>query len=308
MSNVITTGSSPKALREGIRTWFNVGYNQNPLYVEKLFDKVKSTRAYEEDVSLASFTLAVEKPEGGQIAYQSEKQGILVRTQHKGYALGFIITHEAKVDNKYAEVFTDRTARLGRAFRETKEITGHAIYNNAFSAVRSTGDGVALCSTSHPLAYGGTWSNRLASDADFAETSLETMLIQISKAKDDEGHQIALKAKRLIIPSELQFEAQRVLKSQLSTTIVSSTNTNAINAFNNLGIDVVSSPYLTDADAWFLMTNTQTGKGLVHFVREEISFNKDVDTSNTLDEYNNAYERYSFNWIDPRHLYGTTGA
>jgi hypothetical protein len=150
---------------------------------------------------------------------------------------------------------------------------------------------------------GGAWSNELNPSADFSEASLEDLAIQIMNATNPRGLKISLMPKRLILPTGLVFEAERVLKSQLQ----SDTANNAINALKSKGIipEIAVNHYLTDPDAFFIKTNAP--QGLTKFVREGVEFTQDndFDTENAKAK---VYFRESFTWGDPRTLYGSAGA
>ena len=80
---------------------------------------------------------------------------------------------------------------------------------------------------------------KLSTAADLSETSLEQALIDIAAFVDERGLKIALQGKKMIIPKELQFTAERIMKSPLSTTAGGSNAfaKNDINAMMNMGYD-----------------------------------------------------------------------
>ncbi|MGH2568192.1 MAG: Mu-like prophage major head subunit gpT family protein, partial [Bacteroidota bacterium] len=222
---------------------------------------------------------------------------------HITYALGYIVTWEELHDNLYMEISKRRSSANAFSMRQTKETVGANFYNRAFNASFPMADGVAVISASHPLIGGGTFSN-LAS-GDLSEAALEDICIQIYGATNDEGLRIALQPKSLIIPRQLWFKANRILKSVLQND----TANNAVNVLklvNSFPEGIKMNQYLTDPDAWFVRTQVSEG-GLVHFNRNSIEFvqDNDFDTRNAK-----AYsiERYSFGIADPRALYGSAGA
>lgn len=302
----INTGSFAKALLPGINKWFGESYKERPLQFPSLFDKETSTMAFEEEVGVSGFGLAALKPEGNPIGYDTAKQGFINRYTHKTYALGFIVTEEAMEDNQYnISVLGKRDARaLGFSMRQTQETLGANIYNRAFTAGYTFGDGTILCNSAHPLAAGGTFSNVPAVAADLSEAALEQACIDISGFVNDRGLVIAVMPKTLIIPKELVFEAERILKS----TLQNDTANNAINALRSTGMfsgGVKVNHYLTDPDAWFIRTDCPDG--MKYFERSALKYgaDNDFDTSNL--KYKASF-RMSFGNTDPRGIYGSAGA
>jgi hypothetical protein len=300
---VITSGNHPKALWPGINAWFGLSYNKHPLEWTDIFEEKSSDKSYEEQVEATGFGLAPVKPEGSAVSYDSHAQGPTTRYTNVTYALGFIVTEEEEDDNLYAELAKSRAESLAFSHRTTKEIVHANVLNRAFNSSYLGGDGLEMCSTAH-VTLDGTQSNELATAADFSEASLEDLLIQISQAKNTRGLQIALVGQKLIVPPALMFEAQRVLKSELRVD----TANNDVNAVKSMGLlpgGFAVNHYLTDSDAWFVLTNAP--RGLQSFKRKALAFVKDSDFD-TSNKKHKAAERYSVGWTDWRGIYGTPGA
>lgn len=301
---LINSGSFAKALWPGINKWYGKAYGEFSTEYTSLFDTNTSDKRYEEEVGITSFGLASVKDEGSGFSYDSEQQAFTTRYVHITYALGFIVTREAFEDDQYDVVGKRRAQGLAFSMRQTKEIVAANVYNRAFTSGYTGGDGSILCVSTHPNKAGGTWSNTLTTAADLSEASLEQACIDISKYTNDRGLKIAVMPKTLIIPTDLEFEANRILKTQYRV----GTGDNDINALNMMGKfpgGIVVNHYLTDTDAWFLRTNTPDG--MKHFVRRAPQFgvDNDFDTENAKFK---ATERYSFGWTDPRGIFGTPGA
>jgi len=302
MSGIISTGNFPKALWPGVKKWYGQEYSDYPVQFDKLFDKSTSDRAWEEIVGTSGLGLAVVKAEGGAVTYDSEQQGFTSRFQHVNYALGFIITQEMMEDDQYMLVGERRSKALARSMRQTKEINGANVYNRAFNSSYTGGDGVCMVSASHPNIAGGTWSNKITTAADLSEAALEQAVIDIQGYTDDRGLLIAVTPKALIIPRQLAFEAQRILKSDGRV----GTDNNDPNVLKMMGSipQVVVNQFLTDSDAWFIRTSED---GLHYFERKADTFaqDNDFDTENAKFK---ASGRYSFGWSDPRSIYASAGA
>lgn len=306
---VITTASFAKDLWPGVNKWYGDEYNQFPVEWDKLFEKNTSRRAFEEDVGGSYFGLASVKTEGESVIYDSARQGFTSRYQHVVYGLGFVITREAFDDDQYDVVGKLKAKSLAFSMRQTKEIVGANVFNRAFSTSYLGGDGASLVasaggggSTSHPNVAGGTFTNGVAVAVDLSEAALEQACIDIADFKNDRGLKIAVRPRKLVIPKELMFEATRILKTD--GQVYSADNT--LNAIKTMGMipEVVVNHYLTDTDAWFILTDVKDG--LKYFERngDEFTMDEDWDTENA--KYK-ARSRYSFGWTDPRGIYASPG-
>lgn len=301
--SIINSGSFAKALWPGVNAWYGKAYNEYATEHDKLFDKFTSNRAFEEDVGVSSFGLAVQKSEGSPISYDNERQAFITRYQHVVYALGFIITREMMEDDQYDIVGQRKAQGLAFSMRQTKEVVAANVYNRAFTAGYVGGDGVTLMSASHPTLAGGAWSNQISTAADLSEAALEQACIDIAGFTNDRGLLIAVKPKQLIIPRQLIFEAKRVLASDGRV----GTDNNDLNAIKTMGLipEVVTNHYLTDPDAWFVRTDVP--HGMKYFERRGDAFDMDNDWDTENAKFK-ATARYSFGWTDPRGLYGSAGA
>jgi hypothetical protein len=263
-----------------------------------------SDRKYEEDIGYSSFGLLQMKPEGSSIAYDSERQGFTTRYTHANYALGFIITRELYEDDQYDTVGKQKAQSLAFSVRQTQETLGASVFNNAFTAgTFAGGDGVALVSNVHPNVAGGTWSNRPTTYSDISEAAIEQACIDIAGYTNDRGLRIAVRPKKLVIPYQLGFEASRILKSEGRV----GTDNNDINVLKAMGLipEVVTSHYLTDSDAWFIVTDAPNG--LRYFERKAVSFDQDGDFDTDNAKYK-AQFRASWGFSDARGVYGNQGA
>ena len=299
----INTGSFAKALWPGVNAWYGKGYAEHTVEYTDLFDTFSSRKNFEEDVSITSFGQAPVKPEGQGVAYDTERQGFITRYSHVVRALGFIVTREMVEDDLYDVVAQKRARGLAFSMRQSKEVQAANVYNRAFNSSYAGGDGLELCSDAHVNISGGTWANELATSADLSEASLEQACIDIMKWTNDRGLQVSIMPECLIIPVDLAFEAERILKTPYR---VGSAD-NDINALYTMGKfpkGVKVNHYLTDGNAWFLRTNSP--EGMKHFQRRALQFtiDNDFDTENAKFK---ATERYSFGWTDPRGVYGSPG-
>ena len=299
----INTGSFAKDLYPGVNAWYGEKYAEYPVEHLDIFDKNTSGRAFEEDVGAAMFGLAPVKAEGTPINYDDAAQAFIDRYTHVTYALGFIVTQEMHDDGISMTVALRRASALAFSLRQTAETVGANILNRAFNASYTYGDGVELCSTAHVNQSGGTWRNELATATDLNEASIEQACIDIADFKNDRGLKIAVRPKKLVIPKELVFEAQRILESSLRPGVMD----NDLNALKSLGMipDIVVNHYLTDTDAFFIKTDCPDG--MKYFERKTPSFNTENDFDTTNAKFKASF-RGSWGCTDKRSIFGSPGA
>jgi phage major head subunit gpT-like protein len=293
-----------KELLPGLNALFGLEYAKYGEQHKEIYETETSERSFEEETKLSGFSAAPVKNEGAAIAYDNAQEAFTARYTHETIALGFSITEEAIEDNLYDSLSSRYTKALARGMAYTKQVKAAAILNTGFTAGVTYGDGVTLFSTAHPLISGGVNSNRPATAADLNETSLENAVIQIAAWTDERGLLIAAKPKKLVVPPALQFVATRLLETELRV----GTADNDINAIKNNGSipgGYTINNFLTDTNAWFLLTDVPNG--LKHFVRSPLanSMDGDFDTGNVRYK---ARERYSFGVSDPLGVYGSPGA
>ena len=292
-----------KELEPGLNALFGLEYKNYADEHAEIFDVENSDRAFEEEVMLSGFANASVKPEGSSVNYDTAQESFTARYTHETLALAFSITEEAIEDNLYDRLASRYTKALARSMANAKQVKAANVLNNAFDSSFTGGDGVELCSAVHPI-VAGTFKNELSTAADLNETSLEQALIDIAAMTDERGLKIAAKGVKMIIPSALQFTAERLMKSQGRT----GTADNDINAVASMGMvpqGYVVNNYLTDTDAFFIKTDVPNG--LKMFVRSPIktAMEGDFDTGNVRYK---ARERYSFGFSDPRGIFGSPGA
>jgi hypothetical protein len=296
----ITRSQLVKELEPGLNALFGLEYNRYDNEHSEIYATESSDRAFEEEVMLSGFAGAPVKQEGAMVVFDQANEAFTARYSHETIALAFAITEEAIEDNLYDKLAGRYTRALARSMSNTKQVKAAAVLNRAQVTTATGGDGVPLIANNHPLATGGTFSNVLAVAADLNETSLEQSLIDIAGFVDERGLKIALSGRKMIIPKELQFTAERIMKSPLR----SGTADNDINAIMNMGMVPEGyrvNHFLTDTDSFFLLTDVPNG--LKHFVRSPIktAMEGDFDTGNVRFK---ARERYSFGFSDPRCIFG----
>jgi hypothetical protein len=291
-----------KELEPGLNALFGLEYNNYENQHGEIFDTETSDRAFEEEVMLSGFGEAQVKSEGSAVAFDDANEHFTARYTHETIALAFSITEEAVEDNLYDSIAKRYTKALARSMAQTKQIKAANILNNAF-ATTTYGDGQFLIDNDHPTVAAGNQSNLLAA-SDLNETSLEASLIAIGKFQDERGFKIAARGMKLIIPSDLQFVAERLTKTANRV----GTSDNDINAVQSMGMmpqGFVVNNFLTDTNAFFIKTDVPNG--LKHFQRAALktAMEGDFDTGNMRYK---ARERYSFGASDWRGIFGSPGS
>ena len=293
-----------KELEPGLNALFGLEYKQYENQTTDIYTTESSDRAFEEEVMLSGFSQALVKPEGSGVAYDQAQETFTARYTNETIALAFAITEEAIEDNLYDRLASRYTKALARSMAQTKQVKGASPLNNGQpTGTFTSGDNVTLFNTSHPT-LAGTFSNTLATAADLNETSLEQALIDIAALTDERGLKIAAKGMKMIIPSALQFTAERLMASAGRV----GTADNDINAIKSLGMvpqGYSVNNYLTDTDAWFIKTDVPNG--MKHFERAPMTtkMEGDFDTGNVRYK---ARERYVFGVSDPRGIFSSPGA
>ena len=299
----ITRGQLVKELEPGLNALFGLEYNRYDNEHAEFYDVETSDRAFEEEVMLSGFGNAAVKAEGQGVTFDSANETFTARYTNETIALAFSITEEAIEDNLYDRLASRYTKALARSMSNTKQVKAANVLNNACDSSFAGGDGKELCATDHPI-VAGTFRNELSTSADLNETSLEQSLIDIAAFTDERGLKIAARGVKMIIPSELQFTAERLMKSAGRT----GTADNDINAIGSMGMipqGYTVNHFLTDTDAFFIKTDVPNGMKM--FVRSPVKTAMEGDFTTGNVRYK-ARERYSFGFSDPRGMFGSPGA
>lgn len=296
---VTNTAAIKSLLQPGLDAIFG-DYNDIPAQWSELFEKHTSDKYKEEDVEIKMLALAQLRSEGAATVYNDMGERYKYVYIHRGVGLGFVLTRTSLKDNLYKTKFGPNTRALKRSFMQTKEVYGAAVLNNGFDSTNFPGgDGVSLFSTSHP-SDGGSLTNTPVVQAELQETSLQDGIIGVRRFKDAAGLRVLVMPKKLIVATELQFTAERLLKTELRVGV----GDNDLNALRNMNVLPESyrvNDFLTNVKGWFVLTDCPDG--LKYFEREalETDMYTDFDTDNLKVK---GYERYSFGWSNWRAAWG----
>ena len=303
--------SRAQLLREllpGLNAIFGMSYNEYPMEYADIYTEYSSERSFEQDQKVTGFQSAPVKQEGAATLFDTAQEGYTSTYIMETISMGFALTQEAFEDNLYDSLSTRYSRELGRAMRNTKEVKAAAILNTGFTALASggygVGDGVPLYSTSHPQVAGPVISNRPSVAVDLNETSLEAAVIQIAKWTDDRGKLIQARVRKMIVPVDQQYVAIRVLETQLQPGTANN-DVNAIRTSASVPEGFAVNHYLSDSDAWFLMTDVP--EGFKYFNRIPVSEDSDGDFDTGNIRYKQR-ERYAFGVSDYLATWGSPGA
>ena len=297
-----------KELEPGLNALFGLEYKRYENQHAEIYTTESYDRAFEEEVMLSGFANADVKAEGAGVSYDDAQETYTARYTMETIALAFAITEEAIEDNLYDRLSSRYTKALARSMSNAKEVKGAAPLNNGLPAIAAatafqTGDGVNLFSTAHPTIAGNV-ANTLATQADLNETSLEQSMIDIAAMTDERGLRVAARGVKMVIPSKLQFTAERLMKSQGRT----GTADNDINAVASMGMIPQGyrvNNYLTDTDSFYIITDVPNGMKMFTRAPLTTAMEGDFDTGNVRYK---ARERYSFGVSDFRGIFGVEGA
>tara|TARA_Y100000592_G_scaffold47612_1_gene75611 strand:- start:740 stop:1645 length:906 start_codon:yes stop_codon:yes gene_type:complete len=292
-----------KELEPGLNALFGLEYQNYENQHVEIYDIETSDRAFEEEVMLSGFANAAVKAEGSAVTFDTANETFTSRYTHETVALAFAITEEAIEDNLYDKISTRYTKALARSMANTKQIKAANVLNNGFNSSFPGGDGKELFATDHP-SQSGDQRNELSTSADLSETSVEQALIDINAFVDERGLKIAARGVKMIIPSALQFTAERIMKSAARV----GTSDNDLNAIASKGMipqGYVVNNFLTDDDAFFIKTDVPNGMKMFERAPIKTAMEGDFDTGNVRYK---ARERYSFGFSDWRGIFGSPGA
>ena len=294
------SGNFAELLWPGIADLWANAYNDYPALYEKMCEIKDSDKRFEKEQGVTGLPLAGVKDEGNAIPYEDPLQGFQKEYVNVTYGLGAIVTREMYDDDMYSFINTI-PKMLARSMRQTEETVVHNHLNRGFNSAFTGADGLELFSSVHPLVGGGTFRNELTTAADLTQTSIEQALQDLMDFVDDRSLKIRTMPKCLVVPTQFNFTARKILES---ANIVGSAD-NDKNPIPGLFEDLIVSPYLTDSDAWFIITDCPNGLTFFNRRSAEITRDNEFDTENLKFK---TTRRWSSGWTDPRGVFGTSGS
>ena len=250
--------------------------------------------------TVASFGSVPIKSEGAPVSYDDLAAGFDQTFQADSYELAFKASKEA-LDDEQEEVVSDAARALGSSMNYTYDVDHANCFNLGFSTF-TTPDGVSLFNTAHPLIGGGTNANRPTTDGDLSVAQLRVALNDIANILDDAGKIVHWRPKVLLIPYNQKWLAMELLGSELRAD----TADNALNAFKDDGLVVVATPYLTDANAFFLLSEPSKHNVRTYWrEKPNVLHDWDFDTSSMKVKIRARWKKGA---ADYRGVYGTSGS
>lgn len=276
------------------KVFFNE-YGQWPEEYSMVATVKTSKRSFEEAMMVVAFSGTQVKPEGTGTTFEDLTDYAPIRATMVSRGLGFRVTREARDDELY-NIIDAAPSSLARSVRQTREAVGVSPLNNAFNAAFPVIDGKALCATDHPLKGGGTFSNKLSSD--LTVTALKAALIAADKWIDDKGMNIMVRMMSLFTPSDLQWKAEEIMKSNLMPYVFDNT-TNVLRG--KLMPHVLH--YLTSTTAWFVLSAKQD-HGICFYDRTSPTYENADDFATGDEMYKTFHREAAIAW----HHYGVIGS
>jgi len=300
---VINTGTFLKGMWPGVQEWFQKGAEDFPVQFQSIFEQRTSSQSWEDLVEYSGMGLAAVKAQGQAGVYDTMVQGDVVRFTHLVYENGYMVTKEEIEDNLYPVLAQSRAKELRRSMLRTQEYVHANVLNRAFNTDYTGADAATLAATSHSYKTGYTFANRPTVDVALSEAAIEDMIILLQATTDARGLPALLQQRRLIIPRDLQFEAERILKSPYRVGGAD----NDINAIKAMGVipEVLVWQYLTSATAWYIQTNAPAG--LITMNRRPITL-RDENEFDTENAKYKASMRFSAGWGNPQAIFATDGS
>jgi len=297
----VTRGNFPRLLEKGLKRLAGDTYADWPEECTLIVDEETSTRAFEIIQFVETTDIAELKDEGDDVKFTSFTQSFSPTWEHNVWGLAYAATREAVEDEQY-NYLKKGVRNLAKAIRQIEEVEAANLLNFdvVTTALMKNGDGVPLIDAAHPLGPSGdTFSNKLATSAALSEASIESLTIQIGKAVDSKGLQIALRPQRLIVPVDQQYAAHRIKNSVLQNNTMNNA-TNALKDMNILPDPTLVSHFVTSSVKWWIKTDADDG--LIRYNRRAVEFSNDSEFMNENFRYK-ATRRFSDGWGDPRALY-----
>jgi len=299
----INTSAIANLLRPGLADVFG-DYPMYPGQWSEIFERHTSNMQQEIEVETRLLGLAQLRAEGASTTYDNAMGQRWVTTYlHRYVSLGFIVTRQAIKDNLYKSKFDMQAQALRRSMQQTKEVLGAAVLNNGFSTSFPGGDGTPLFSTGHPI-DGSTYANTFTIQADLNETALNDANVIIQQFRDQAGLIVMTKPRKLIVPPQLAWTAERLLGSKFRTDTANN-DINPIASTQMIPEGYRVNQFLTDTNSWYIKTDAESG--MKYYEREKL----EIDMFTEFDNDNlkvKSLERYSFGWSNPRSMFGSQGA
>ena len=291
-----TAANWPDLLEPGLRKVFSDAWwlEQLQAVAPILFNIQDSTKAVEhdlEDGDILDFTAF-----NGQVAYDDTGEGYKTNYTHAQFARGMKIERQLVDDDLY-RVIARRPQKLGLAAFRKRESDAASVFNQAFNAGVTGGDGQPLGSSAHPSNNGGPSQSNLGTTS-LSPTEVDTARIKMKGFLTNRGNFQTIQPDLLIVPMALESYAFEIINSN-GKVDTANNNPNFHRGRYKL---VVWDNYLTSSTHWYLADSKLMKEFLLWFDRIKPEFYKDSEFDTLVAKFA-GYMRYSFGWSDWRWLY-----
>ena len=271
----------------------------------ELFKVENSQRQTEIAMNIVGFGDVPEKPEGDPYVTNLLRPGHEKRVTHTEFGMGFEVTKTALEDDRYDQL---KKYAMWLVFSAEYVMGKRAanIFNNGFTT-ETTADGVAIFSTAHNLAGGGTFANRPSADGALSWNSLRDAIILLdTDTKHDSGQLSAnVEDLNLIVPPQLEMLADRIVNS----TGLPGTDANDRNSIKSRrNIDIKVNKLLTSTTAWFVKAKNKDMHGFRAYERRALDQEEPMTDARTKNRLYTISFRYSWYGLFPQNSVGNAGA
>jgi hypothetical protein len=261
-----------------------------------VFNSETSTRMQEQTTGVSGMPLAVLTNEGQTVTYDQLLQAFDKTYTHSKYTLGTRISEETDEDDQHG-VFRNVVKALARSMRTTRNMLVWNVFNNGFTT-ELTPDAVSLFNTGHVLLEGANQSNTAAADLDL--TSIENAVNAMRDTRDHRGLLIEMEPRFLVHPSELEWLAKELLRSNFNPT----TANMGVNPIEGI-LTPIMVKYLTNATDSFITTGPGE-HALMYFDRKTATFEDETEFDTGTIKIKSV-QRHSQGASDWRGTYGLNG-
>lgn len=260
--------------RAGLKKVYFMEYAAHRELYSVIFNMETSTRGFEDFVKVSGLGRMTQLGEGESIFYDRAVEGDRITAGHAMFGLGFQISRVLYDDEQYG-IMKRMSEALARSTRYEQEVRAFALFNDAQAGATFTGfDGNPLLHNSHTLLNSAsTMDNRI--QADLSISSIEAAVDLFATVVDESNMNIAIEPKVLLVPAQNRWQASVLLESEYSPEDAN----NAINPVKDVGLSWFASPFITDTDCWFILSDKRDHDLSFYWrLRPEVDDTEDFDT------------------------------
>lgn len=229
---------------------------EDNLIMNKFFDVSTTDEAYVDDLELGGPGLVTLKTEAASMSVGTMKEGVVKRYLPLTYALKMMISEEAMEDSKYPEA-VKLARRLKRASWKTVEYLAGTFMGRIFNTSFPTADGVAVCSASHTLPQGGTFSNLMATPMSPSRAAMIIATTQIRKMVGHDGLIQGFQPAKILCPQDQWAAWAGIVDSPKAPEPGAF---NEINVVNKMSLEVAPNPFWSASTTnWAIKTDVDNG-------------------------------------------------